>query len=110
MAQYLLPKSDQTRVPELLCNGGEVTFGWMDDGLLEIDGARWWRFTCSSGNSSVVGSIGDHQELPEMIVVSIGLDLRRLPLIWRLFTDLRLVRRLNRLLEEAGAAQLRDED
>ena len=44
MAQYLLPKSDQVPVPELVRDGGEVAFGWIADGPLQTDSARWWRF------------------------------------------------------------------
>ena len=103
MSLYLLPKTERQRVPEILSDGGSVAIRWMDDGPLSTDAARWWRFTCSEEASWAAGCIGEYQELPEMIVVSVGVDLRRMLLLWRLPGDLSLVRRLTRILEGAGA-------
>jgi hypothetical protein len=78
----------------------------MDEEPRAVDGARWQRFVCDDGTARALASIAEHDQLPGKIVVTVSTDLRRLPLIWRLPADLRLVQRLARVLEHRGAKAL----
>ena len=82
----------------------------MDKLPLAADGVRWWRFECDAGPARALACIGEHQERPAMIVLSISTDIRRLPLIWRLAGDVRLARQLRRTLEHVGAELIVEDD
>jgi hypothetical protein len=71
--------------------------------------ACWRRFMCMSGNAKACAEICEHERLPDSIVVTVSIDLRRAILFWRLPRDLQLVRQMALLLEGEGA-KLLDED
>jgi hypothetical protein len=110
MSQYLLSRSEQQHVANLLSDGGAVTVDWVERIPLVKNGESWRRFNCCCGAASVAGCISEHQQLPGSIVVSVSLDIRRVHLIWHLATDIQPVRRLNHILEQAGATPLLDAD
>jgi hypothetical protein len=90
----------------MLAELGVTSVRPMDDESRAVDGARWQRFVCDDGTARAIACIVEHDQLPGKIVVTVSTDLRRLPLIWRLPADLRLVQRLVRVLEHQGAKAL----
>lgn len=110
MAQYLLPRSSLPQIPEILSAAGAVHVCAMDDQPICTPAHRWHRFTCRDGNAAVAASVDEPEARPNLIVVSVSTDLRRLPRLWRILGDVRLVRRLNRILEDAGGQLLVEDD
>lgn len=106
MPQYTLPRAGRPGIQELLSESGAIAVQAMDDGPVAAEHAQWWRFRCGSGNARALLCIGEHPELPEHTIVTVCADLRRLTFPWRLLGDIRLVRRLARALEHAGASVL----
>lgn len=106
MPQYTLPQSEGPRVPEMLAELGVTSVRAMDEEPRAVDGTRWQRFVCDDGTARAIACIAEHDQLPGKIVVTISTDLRRLPLIWRLPADLRLVQRLARVFGRQGAKPL----
>ena len=98
----------RSRIPELVNPSGAFDVRPMDAEPLVSPGARWWRFTCDSGSSRALLAIGEHDQLPNDVVVTVSTDLRRLPLVWRLLGDWRLSRVLATTMEESGAQRLTD--
>ena len=103
MAAYSLPRSDRPQLAEILGDSGRISVQSMDGGPITIPGMKWWRLICDAGAARAAVSICEHERQPESIIVDIGTDLRRILFFWRLPGDVRLVRRLNRLLECHGA-------
>jgi hypothetical protein len=110
MAQYVFPNSQLRRIPEILGDSGAITVRPMDAEPVTWGGNRWHRFICTDGKEEAAVCIGEHEVRPDVIVVSVGTDLRRLPLLWRTPGDLRLVRRLNRLLAREGGQLLAEDE
>ena len=94
----------------MVSESGVIAIDPMDNEPLTANGARWWRYSCSAGSEKAFLCIGEHPERPEDIVVTVGIDLQRLPFLWRLPRDWQLARRLAEKLEGAGAVLLEEED
>ena len=82
MAQYVFPRSQLPRIPEILSDSGAVAVRPMDAEPVTAGGNRWHRFICTDGKAAAAVCIGEHDIRPEVIIVTVSLDLRRLPLIW----------------------------
>lgn len=106
MPQYMLPRSVWPQIPEMLSDSGTIAVQPIGDQPVKSDAAQWRRFTCRAGNATAITCVGEHQELPEWVVISISADLRRLLMVWRLPADLRLVRRLTQAIQREGALLL----
>jgi hypothetical protein len=102
MSEYALPRTDRERIAHMLSDSGRICVHSMDEEPIYSPNARWWRFICDVDTSRAVACVCEHESQPEFIVVHIGTDLRRVPFLWRLPADLRLVRRLSRLLKSHG--------
>lgn len=110
MPQYVLPRSMRPRIPEMVSESGAIAIQPMDIGPLTANGARWWRFTCNAGSARAFCCLGEHPERPDDIVITVSIDLRRLPMLWRVPGDWLLVRRMAETLEREGARVLTDDD
>jgi hypothetical protein len=110
MAQYVFPTAQLSRIPEILSDSGTISVRPMDAAPLPVCGGSWHRLTCIEGNAVAAASIYESQVRPEAIVVGVSTDLRRLLLLWRIPGDVRLARRLNRLLEREGGELLVEDD
>jgi hypothetical protein len=110
MAQYVFPNSQLSRIPEILSDSGAIVIRPMDAEPVTAGGNRWHRFTCTDGRAGAAACICEPAGRPDVIVVTVSTDLRRLPLLWRIPGDVRLVRRLNRLLEREGGRLLAEDD
>ena len=62
------------------------------------------------GKAETAACICEPAARRDVIEVTVPTDLRRLPLLWRIPGDVRLVRRLNRLLEREGDKLLAEDD
>lgn len=82
----------------------------MDNVPVSGPNARFWRFNCDFGSYRALVCVGEHCERPDDIVVTVSIDLRRLPLLWKLMGDWRLCRALSENIERAGAQPLVDSD
>jgi hypothetical protein len=108
MAQYAFPNSQLSRIPAMLSDSGAIVVRPMDAERVTADGSRWHRFTCTDGKAGATACIGEPDDGLKVIMVTVSLDLRRLPLLWRIPGDVRLVRRLEGLLEREGGRLLAD--
>jgi hypothetical protein len=109
MAQYVFPNSQLSRIPEILSDSGAIVIRRMDAEPVVASGDRWHRLTCIDGKAGAAACICEPAGRPDVIVVMVSTDLRRLPLLWRIPGDVRLVRRLNRLLEHEGGRLLAED-
>jgi len=110
MADYVFPRSQLPRIPEILSDSGAVVVRPMDNEPIRFRDGYWHRFTCVEGKAAAAASIYEPGVRPEVIVVGVSTELRRLPLLWRIRGDVRLVRRLNRLREREGGRLLAEDD
>ena len=109
MAQYVFPTSQLSRIPEILSDSGTVVVRPMDAEPVTAGGNRWHRLTCTDRKARAAACVGEHDARPGVIIVTVSLDLRRLPLLWRIPGDVRLVRRLNQLLERERGRMLAED-
>ncbi len=110
MAQYTFPRPELSRIPEILSDSGAISVRPMDAEPITFRGDRWHRFTCTDGQAGAAAEVVELKRRPDVIVVGVSTDLRRLPLLWRIPGDVRLVRRLKRLLEREGGHLLVHDD
>jgi hypothetical protein len=110
MAQYVFSHLQLSRIPEILSDSGAIAVRPMDAEPVTAGGNGWHRFTCTDGNAVAAACVGEHAIRPDVIVVSVSTDLRRLLWLWRIPGDVRLVRRLNRILAREGGQLLTEED
>ncbi len=82
MGQYTFPRSEHSRILNVVNASGSININPMDDEPLLTPGARWWRYTCDSASSRALLSISEREQLPGEILVTVSTDLRRLPLVW----------------------------
>lgn len=102
MGQYTFPKSERSRILDIVNPSGALDIRPMDSDPVDSPVARWWRYTCDNDSSRVVLAISEHERLPDNVVVTVSTDLRRLLLVWKLIGDWRLEHLLNGLLVNSG--------
>lgn len=109
MAQYVFATSQLSRFPGFLSDSGTVVVRPMDAEPVTAGGNRWHRLTCTDRKARAAACVAEHDARPGVIIVTVSLDLRRLPLLWRIPGDVRLVRRLNQRLERERGRMLAED-
>lgn len=106
MGQYTLPRQDQSRFLDQLELLNELAVKRFARDPFVADGACWSRFTVDQGQSRALVCVGEHQELPNDVVITVSIDLRRVLCFWRLLGDYFLGQQLSQILEQIGGRAL----
>jgi hypothetical protein len=109
MAQYLLPKTERTKVLDVFDQFAGISIRTMDTApLVDDDGGSWMRYECDRGNARALIALSDHQHLTDELLVTVSTDLRRLLRITRIWGDVQLVREIGAEIHGIGGKLLVD--
>ena len=103
MAQLLFNRGNDAMLMAAVSRDGDVTVTDYPLKTFSAHDARWSRFNCDQSHAHVLLTIGEHNQLPDRLVVTVCLDFRRL--FWnptRIVRDFRLSSMIVSRLRVAG--------
>ncbi len=108
MAQLLFNRGDEAMLlAAVSCNSGVVVSDYSPKTVSSSD-ASWSRFTINRSRARVLLAIGEHNQMPDRLVVTVCPDLRRFWNLARIASDFRLSSTIESRLRAAGGQPIDD--
>ena len=108
MAQLLFNRGDDAMLMAAVSRDGDVTVTDFPLKTVSARDARWSRFNCDKSHAHVLLTIGEHNQLPDRLVVTVCPDLRRFWNPTRIIGDYRLSSMIVSRLRAAGGESFGD--
>ena len=108
MAQLLFNRGDDALLLAAIFGNGDVAVSdYVPTTAIRSD-AHWTRFNCDQSRARVLLTIGEHDQTPDRLVVTVCPDFRRFWNLARIASDLRLSSMIVSRLRAAGGQSLDD--
>ena len=108
MAQLLFDRGDDEMLLTAISGDGEISVSDYSPKTVNRSDAHWTRFLCGQSRARVLLTIGEHDRMPNRIVVTVCPDVRRFWNPTRIIPDLRLYSLVTSRLRLAGGKSFGD--
>ena len=108
MAQLLFNRGDDAILLNAVSGDGDVAITDYSLKRVAAHDARWSRFNCDQSHAHVLLTIGEHNQLPDRLVVTVCPDFRRFWNPARIIRDFRLSSMIVSRLRAAGGQSFGD--